>query len=156
MGKTYTAKTLSNNFKVTNLENSLLSQQVVTSKGISVPYTNLQLNPYPNAQLDLFCSDNLSFQCTTPSTWLANCVDPSMPLNHQLEKDVGCKVIQFITRWRSRNSLVTKPYGVQTQQLLCYDICDLMLGHMWFDVRNIYVKLVLANPLTECTLLIIG
>ena len=33
----------------------------VTNKGISVPYTNLQLNPYPNIQLDLFCRDNLSF-----------------------------------------------------------------------------------------------
>ena len=49
-----------NDFKVTTPENSLLSQQVVTSKGITVPYTNLQLNPYPNTQLDLFCSDNLS------------------------------------------------------------------------------------------------
>ena len=29
-------------------------------------YTNLQLNPYPNTQLDLFCSDNFSFQCTAP------------------------------------------------------------------------------------------
>ena len=48
-------------FKVITLENSLLSQQVVTSKGILVPYTNLQLNPYPNTQLDLFCNDNLSF-----------------------------------------------------------------------------------------------
>ena len=36
-------------------------QQVVTSKRISVLYTNLQLNPYPNTQLDLFCSDNFSF-----------------------------------------------------------------------------------------------
>ena len=50
MGKTYMAK------------------QAVTSKGISVPYTNLQLNPYPNIQLDLFYSDNLSFQCMTPIT----------------------------------------------------------------------------------------
>ena len=93
-------------------------QQTITSKGILVPYINLQLNPYPNTQLDLFCSDNLSFQCTTPSIWLTNCADPSMRLNHQLEKDVGYKVLQFITRWKSRSSLVTKPYGVQTQQLL--------------------------------------
>ena len=35
--------------------------QAITSKGILVPYTNLQLNPYPNTQLDLFYSDNLSF-----------------------------------------------------------------------------------------------
>ena len=61
MGKTYTAKIPSGDFKVTTPENSLLSQQAVTSKGILVPYTNLQLNPYPNTQLDLFYSDNLLF-----------------------------------------------------------------------------------------------
>ena len=61
MGKTYTAKTSQGDFKVTTLKNPLLSKQAVTSKGISVPYTNLQLNPYPNTQLDLFCSDKLSF-----------------------------------------------------------------------------------------------
>ena len=48
-------------FKVTTPENPLLSKQAVASKGISVPYTNLQLKPYPNTQLDLFYSDNLSF-----------------------------------------------------------------------------------------------
>ena len=68
MGKTYTAKTPPSDFKVITPENPLLSQQVDTSKGIPVPYTNLQLNLYPNTQLDLFCCDNLSFQCTTPST----------------------------------------------------------------------------------------
>ena len=54
-------KTLPGDFKVTTHENPLLSKQAVTSKGISVPYTNLQLNLYPNTQLDLFCDDNLSF-----------------------------------------------------------------------------------------------
>ena len=48
------AKTPSGDFQVTTLEIPLLSQQVVTSKGISIPYTNLQLNPYPNTQLDFF------------------------------------------------------------------------------------------------------
>ena len=61
MGKTYTTKTPSGDFKVTIPENPLLSKQVVTSKEIQVPYTNLQLNPYPNTQLDLFCSNNLFF-----------------------------------------------------------------------------------------------
>ena len=61
MRKTSEAKTPPGDFKVTTLKNSLLSQHAVTSKGISVSYTNLQLNPYPNTQLDLFCSDNLSF-----------------------------------------------------------------------------------------------
>ena len=46
MGKTYIAKTPPDDFKVTTLENPLLSKQAVTSKGILVPYTNLQLNPY--------------------------------------------------------------------------------------------------------------
>ena len=61
MEKTYMAKTPPGDFQVTTLEISLLSQQAVTSKGISVPYTNLQLNPYPNTQLDVFCSDNFPF-----------------------------------------------------------------------------------------------
>ena len=61
MKKTYTSKIPPDDFKVTTLENLLLSNQAITSKGIPVPYTNLQLNPYPNTQLDLFCSDNLFF-----------------------------------------------------------------------------------------------
>ena len=54
-------KTPFGDFKVTTPKNPLLSKQAVMSKGIPVPYTNLQLNPYLNTQLDLFCSDNLSF-----------------------------------------------------------------------------------------------
>ena len=61
MEKTYTAKTPPGDFKVTTSENPLLSKQAVTSKEILIPYTNLQLNIYPNTQLDLFYSDNLSF-----------------------------------------------------------------------------------------------
>ena len=61
MRKTYTAKTSLGDFKVTTPKIPLLSQQAVTSKGIPVPYTNLQLNTYPNTQLDLFSSDNFSF-----------------------------------------------------------------------------------------------
>ena len=61
MRKTYTEKTSPGDFKVNTLENPILSKQAVTSKGILVPYTNLQLNPYLNTQLDLFCNDNLSF-----------------------------------------------------------------------------------------------
>ena len=61
MRKTNMAKTPPVDFKVTTPENPLLLRQAVTSKGISVPNTNLQLNPYLNTQLDLFCSDNLSF-----------------------------------------------------------------------------------------------
>ena len=55
MGKTNMAKTPPGDFKITTLEIPLLSQQVITNKEILVPYTNLQLNLYPNTQLDLFC-----------------------------------------------------------------------------------------------------
>ena len=50
IGKTYPAKIPSGDFQVTTLEIPQLSQQAVTSKGILVPYTNLQLNliPIPN------------------------------------------------------------------------------------------------------------
>ena len=48
IGKTYMAKTLPSDFQVSTPKIPLLSQQAVISKGIPVPYTNLQLNPYPN------------------------------------------------------------------------------------------------------------
>ena len=48
MGKTSKAKIPLGDFKVTTPENSQLSQQAVTSKGIPLPYADLQLNPYPN------------------------------------------------------------------------------------------------------------
>ena len=60
MGKTNMAKTPPNDFKVTIPKNPLLSKQAITSKGISVFSTSLELNPDPNTQLDLFNSDNLS------------------------------------------------------------------------------------------------
>ena len=122
MGKTSKVKTPPGDFKVTTFENSLLSQQVVTSKGILVPYTNLQLNPSPIPNWTYSIVTIPPLQCTNPSTWLTNrCVDPSMQLNHQLKKVVCCKVLQFISlsiQWRSQISLVTKPNSVQTQQLL--------------------------------------
>ena len=61
-------KTPQSDFQVTTPEIPLLSKQAVTNKGISVPYTNLQLNPYPNTQLDLFCSDNFPFDAQLLST----------------------------------------------------------------------------------------
>ena len=59
--KTYTTKTPPGDFQVTTPEIPLLSQQAVTSKGIPIPYTNLQLNPYPNTQLNFFYSGNFPF-----------------------------------------------------------------------------------------------
>ena len=51
--KNHWSKTSSGEFKVTTPDNPLLLKQAITSKGIPVPYTNLQLNFYPNTQLDL-------------------------------------------------------------------------------------------------------
>ena len=52
-GENHRDKTPPSEFKVTIPKNLLLSIKAVISKGISVPYTNLQLNPYPNTQLNL-------------------------------------------------------------------------------------------------------
>ena len=50
------------------------------------------------------------FQCMAPSMWLTNrCVDPSTRLTHQLEKDVGYKVLQFINTTK-----ITKLLGYKT------------------------------------------
>ena len=111
MGKTSKAKTPSSDFKVTTPKNPLLSQQAVTNKGISVPYTNLQLNPYPNTQfdpntqLDLFCSNNLSFQCMTPSMRLINrYTNPSTWLTTNLRRMLATKFFSSSAQWRSRSS----------------------------------------------------
>ena len=105
-GENLTAKTPPGDFQVTTPETPLLSQQAVTSKGILVPYTNLQLNPYPNTQLDLFCSDSSPFWCTAPN-YVTNQFAriPVCDFNHQLEKVVGCKVLQFIQTMKIKKML---------------------------------------------------
>ena len=112
MGKTYTTKTPSNDFKVTTLENPLLAQQAVTSKGILVPYSNLQLNPYPKIQLDLFYSDNLSFQCTTPNTWLTNSMCGSQYTAYTPTWE-GCWLQSFLVHNMMK---ITKLLGYKTLQ----------------------------------------
>ena len=62
-----------------------------------IPTNNWTLTPILN--WTCFVVTISHFQCTAPSTWLTNCVDPNMQLGKIL-------------------SLVTKPYGVQTQKLL--------------------------------------
>ena len=69
---------------------------------------NLQLNPYPNTQLDLFYSDSSPFKCTTPSTWLTNYVDPSTRLQSPTKKIFGCKVLQFIYTMKIKKMLSHK------------------------------------------------
>ena len=154
MGKTYTAETPLGDFKVSTLWNPLLSKQAITSKWILVLYTNLQLNPYPNTQLDLFCSDNLYFQCTAPSAWLTNCADPSTWLDHQLEKDVDYKVLLFITRWRSWSCLVTKSYGAQTQQFL-QELGQIRFSVIPFFTLVEFALVQLVSPFTALKIILI-
>ena len=97
IGKISKTKTPLGDFKIATPKNPLLSQQVVTSKGMPVPYINLQLNLYLNTQSDLFCCDNLSF-LMHGSQYVTNQLMHKFKYvtNHQLEKDVSCKVLQFI------------------------------------------------------------
>ena len=70
--------------------------------------TNLQLNPYSNTQLDLFCNGSSPFDARLPSTWLTNCADPSTRLTNcadpstrlqsSTKKIVGCKILQSSTK----------------------------------------------------------
>ena len=59
--------------------------------------TNLQLNPYPSTQSDLFCSDSSPSWCTAPK-YMTNQFTriPVRDFNHQSEEIVVCKVLQFI------------------------------------------------------------
>ena len=126
--KNHRGKTPSGEFKVTTSKNQLLSKQAIIYKGITIPYTNLLLNSYPNTQLDLFCVTISHFQCMAPSTWQTNrCTDPSTWLTTNLRRMLAAKFFSSSIQWRSRNSLITKPYNIQTQQL--FQEKD-ELGHM--------------------------
>ena len=126
MGKTTKAKPFQVNLKspfprIHYYQNKRLQ---VNESQCLIPTYSWTLTPIPN------------WTCSVMTISPFQCTDPSTRLNHQLEKDVGCKVLQFITWWRSRSSLVIKPYGVKTQQLLQEKD---ELGHM-SSVHNMLVK----------------
>ena len=73
-----------------------------------IPTYSWTLTPMPNWTCSIITIS--PFQYTTPSTWLTNrCTDPSTWLTHQIEKDVGCKVLQFIHTMK-----ITKLLGYRT------------------------------------------
>ena len=105
MGKNLTAKTPPGDFQVTTSETPLLSQQAVTSKGISstLPTYSWTLTPIPNwtcSVVTVPVSDT-----RLPSTWLTNCADPSTRLQTSTKKIVGCKVLQFIHTMKIKKML---------------------------------------------------
>ena len=114
MGKTTKAKPHQMNLRLPLLRiHYYLNKRLQVKKSqYLIPTYSWTFTPIPNWTCSVVTISH--FQCIAPSTWLSNCTDPSTRLNYQLEKDVGCKVVQFITWWRSQSSLVTKPYGVHT------------------------------------------
>ena len=68
--------------------------------------TYLQLNPYPNTQSDLFCSDSSPFWCTAPN-YMTNQLRGSQyaTSKHQSEKIIGCNVLQLIHMMKIRKML---------------------------------------------------
>ena len=67
MGKTTSAKPHRVNLRSPLPRIYYYQNKQLQVKGIPVPNTNLQLNPYPNTQLDLQCCENLSFQYMNPN-----------------------------------------------------------------------------------------
>ena len=104
-GENLMAKTSPGDFQVTTPETPLLSQQVVTSKGIlsTLPTYSWTLTPIPN----WICSVVTIplFDARVPNTWLTNCADPNTRLQSPTKKVVGCKVLQFIHTMKIKKML---------------------------------------------------
>ena len=135
----YMAKTPSGDFKVTTLENPLLSKPAVVSKGIRVPYTNLQLNLYPNTQLDLFCSDNLSFsmhdsQCATSR---------------------ACTVLQFIQTMKIMKLLGHKTLWCTNTTASSRTRANQIFGHTFLHTCGFVLLCNCASPFTPLKIIFI-
>ena len=99
------AKTPPGDFQITTPETPLLSQQVVTSKGIqsTLPTYNWTLTPILNWTCSLATVP--PFDARLSSTWLTNCADPSTRLQSPTKKVIGCKVLQFIHMMKIKKML---------------------------------------------------
>ena len=107
-GENLTAKTPPDDFKVITLGTPLLSQQAVTSKGISstLPTYSWTLTPRPN--WTCYVVTVPPFDARLLSTWLTNCVDPSTRLQSPTKKVISCKVLQFIHTMKVKKMLSHK------------------------------------------------
>ena len=103
-----TAKTSPSDFQVTTPETPLLSQQVVTSKGISstLPTYSWTLTPIPNWTCSVMTVP--LYDARLPNTWLTNCADPSTRLQSPTKKVVDYKVLQFIHMMKIKKMLGQK------------------------------------------------
>ena len=95
-GENLTAKIPLGDFQVTTPETPLLSQQAVTSKGITsiLPTYSWTLIPIPHWTCSVVTVS--LFDAWLSSTWLSNCANPNTQLQSPTKKVVGCKVFQFI------------------------------------------------------------
>ena len=103
-------KNPTSDFQVTTPKTPLLSQQVIISKGIpsTLPTYSWTLTLIPNWNCSVVIVP--LFDARLPSTWLTNCVDPSMRLQSPTKKFVGCKVLQSIPTMK-----INKMLGHKTQ-----------------------------------------
>ena len=88
-------------------------------KWISVLNTNLQLNLYPNTQLDLYCSSNLSVQYMNLNSWLTN--DTQISIRDLLHSNTLIVVVdlqQFHIKTPIRSSMLVQEtlLGCRTQR----------------------------------------
>ena len=105
MGKNLTAKIPPGDFQVTTPETPLLSQQAVTSKGISSTLLTYSWTFTPIPNWTCFVVTVSLSDARLPSTWLTNCTDPSMRLQSPTKKIVGYKVLQFIHTMKIKKML---------------------------------------------------
>ena len=93
----------------TNITTSSYKQGIPST----LPTYSWTLNPIPNWT----CS--VVFWCTTPKYMTNGCANPSIRLqNTNLKRLLAAKFFSSSTRWRLGRCLVTKPYSVNTWQLL--------------------------------------
>ena len=133
MRKSYTTKTPPGDFKVTTPENSLLSQQAVTSKQVKksqylISIYSWTLTPIPNWTCSVLTIS--PFQCMAPSMWLTNSIrgsqytaysptwercslqNSSVHQTMKITKLLGLKILRWINtttssreRWTRTNSV---------------------------------------------------
>ena len=108
MGKNLTVKTPPSDFQVTTPETPLLSQQVVTSKGIpsTLPTYNWTLIPIPD--YTCFVVTVPLSNARLPSTWLIVARIPVRDFETPTKKIVSCKVLQFIHTMKIKKMLSHK------------------------------------------------
>ena len=105
MEKNLTAKTPPGDFQVTILKTPLLSQQVVTSKGIpsTLPTYSWTLTPIPN--WTCFVVTVPLFDARLSSTWLTVARIPVRDFKTPTKKIVSCKVLQIIHTMKIKKML---------------------------------------------------